>query len=183
MQTRQCVVSDSLGARCGPMCTQRLEGSNRETLGQRLLKEPIWIGLIVILSVITLFGVIYILRRKCGSLFVCCEVPRLKDDNILNADGTITLNSFPLKALTRPSISVISLSSPVFSGGSNRKVYSCVYLYYCSTFLQVPSHQCLLAGLRGLQAWCLPRVLEVLGSIPGKGWDFSTWTWTSSNTP
>ncbi|GFR69957.1 hypothetical protein ElyMa_003773000 [Elysia marginata] len=83
-----------------------------ETLGQRLLQEPIWIGLIVILSVIFLSGVFYLIRRKWGRKFNCCEIKKPKeDDNILNADGTITLNSFPLKRMTRPpTLSPISIS-------------------------------------------------------------------------
>ncbi|XP_035827422.1 uncharacterized protein LOC106012669 [Aplysia californica] len=96
------------------MCAQRMDDSELAiTLGERLLKEPIWIGLIVILSVLLLFGILYVIRRKCGKHFTCCQIAKPKDDNILNADGTITLNSFPLRKITRPTtLSPVSLSPP-----------------------------------------------------------------------
>jgi len=36
------------------------------TIGQKLLKEPIWIGMIVMLNLLLFFCVTYVVRRKCG---------------------------------------------------------------------------------------------------------------------
>ncbi|KAK7462537.1 hypothetical protein BaRGS_00038422 [Batillaria attramentaria] len=45
-----------------------------ESIGQRLLREPILIGLIVILSVLLLFGILCIVRRRCAKRFACCRI-------------------------------------------------------------------------------------------------------------
>jgi hypothetical protein len=51
------------GAKCSveiPKAEEKL------TIGQKLLKEPIWIGMIVILNLVLFFCVSYVIRRKCG---------------------------------------------------------------------------------------------------------------------
>ncbi|XP_076449512.1 uncharacterized protein LOC143285946 [Babylonia areolata] len=45
-----------------------------KTIGQRLLGEPIWIGLIVILSVLVFFGILCLVRRRCAKRYACCQL-------------------------------------------------------------------------------------------------------------
>ncbi|XP_071089298.1 uncharacterized protein [Haliotis cracherodii] len=67
----------------GSQCGKPLENSKMTVaIGQRLLGEPIWIGLIVILSVLLAFGIFYVIRRKCGKHFTCCDIKVKKKEKI-----------------------------------------------------------------------------------------------------
>ncbi|KAH3772542.1 hypothetical protein DPMN_173883, partial [Dreissena polymorpha] len=73
----QCNIStnDTISCLCaieykGETCmelVQYVTSKTEETIGQKLLKEPIWIGLIVIINLILFFVVACIVRRKCGT--------------------------------------------------------------------------------------------------------------------
>ena len=58
----------------GPFCNVTVDHVLNMTIGQRLLGEPIWIGLIVILSVLLLFGILCVVRRKCAKRYACCQI-------------------------------------------------------------------------------------------------------------
>ena len=38
-----------------------------------LMDEPIWIGMIVVLMLLFLFGILFLTRRRCSRHFKCCE--------------------------------------------------------------------------------------------------------------
>jgi hypothetical protein len=50
------------------------EGGASEEIGQRLLREPIWIGMIVVLSVVLVVGVTCLIRRRCAKRYTCCQI-------------------------------------------------------------------------------------------------------------
>ncbi|WAR13202.1 hypothetical protein MAR_027382, partial [Mya arenaria] len=51
----------------GPNCRLAVKPDDDLTIGQKLLREPIWIGMIVILNIVFLSCVSYVVRRKCGT--------------------------------------------------------------------------------------------------------------------
>ncbi|XP_070178274.1 uncharacterized protein [Littorina saxatilis] len=67
----QCVCDEKIGAYCNITSTSH---PLNKTIGELLLGEPIWIGLIVILSVLFLFGVLCLVRRRCAKRFACCQL-------------------------------------------------------------------------------------------------------------
>ncbi|WAR13214.1 hypothetical protein MAR_027394, partial [Mya arenaria] len=50
-----------------PNCRLAVKPDDNLTIGQKLLREPIWIGMIVILNIVFLSCVSYVVRRKCGT--------------------------------------------------------------------------------------------------------------------
>lgn len=43
------------------------------TVGQKLLKEPIWIGMVVVFILLIIFGICYVIKKKCAKYTVCCK--------------------------------------------------------------------------------------------------------------
>lgn len=43
------------------------------TVGQKLIKEPIWIGIIVVFNLLILFGISYVIKKKCAKYLMCCK--------------------------------------------------------------------------------------------------------------
>ncbi|XP_062579282.1 uncharacterized protein LOC134241237 [Saccostrea cucullata] len=56
------------------------------TVGQKLLKEPIWIGMIVVFILLIIFGISYIIKKKCAKYLICCkdtkDILREREDEI-----------------------------------------------------------------------------------------------------
>ncbi|XP_052818407.1 protein eyes shut-like [Mya arenaria] len=70
----QCVLVNENKTECmcdadftGPNCRLAVKPDDDLTIGQKLLREPIWIGMIVILNIVFLSCVSYVVRRKCGT--------------------------------------------------------------------------------------------------------------------
>ncbi|XP_055955435.1 uncharacterized protein LOC126815047, partial [Patella vulgata] len=64
----------------------------QSSISDILMSEPIWIGLIVILSVLCFFGIFYLIRRKCGKYFKCCEPNKKKTPNKDNKKDKTDMN-------------------------------------------------------------------------------------------
>lgn len=43
------------------------------TVGQKLLKEPIWIGMVVVFILLIIFGICYVIKKRCAKYTVCCK--------------------------------------------------------------------------------------------------------------
>ncbi|KAL4234952.1 hypothetical protein ACF0H5_006594 [Mactra antiquata] len=87
------------------------------TIGQKLLKEPIWIGMIVIVNLVVFFCLAYVVRRKCGKKIARLFPKRSKpstNNSKENSKGS-TYNVDSLDRLPERSISSIHLETPKIS--------------------------------------------------------------------
>lgn len=71
----------------GSTCSESIPEPEEDlTIGQKLLKEPIWIGMIVILNLVFFFCVSYVIRRKCGKK-IAKMLPHLTKATNCNSKG------------------------------------------------------------------------------------------------
>ena len=59
----------------GVNCSERTGHTSAQmsSVTDKLLKEPIWVGMIVMFNLLLLFGALYIAKRRCGRYVPCCR--------------------------------------------------------------------------------------------------------------
>ncbi|XP_060081091.1 uncharacterized protein LOC132560445 [Ylistrum balloti] len=87
-----CICS---GQWTGDDCSVKIP-EQKETIaaGEKLLNEPIWIGMIVVLNLVFAFTSMFIVRRRCEKKFKCCKETKSSEDNKAGR-GVHTENNYP----------------------------------------------------------------------------------------
>ncbi|XP_045193472.2 uncharacterized protein LOC123549434 [Mercenaria mercenaria] len=97
----------------GPRCSILIPKPEEQlTIGQKLLKEPIWIGMIVMLNLVLFFCVSYVIRRKCGKRIARLFPKKTPTHNISKeAENSKGEHSADTDHAER-NISIVSLKTP-----------------------------------------------------------------------
>ncbi|CAH1779629.1 unnamed protein product [Owenia fusiformis] len=64
-----------------------------KTFAERLLDEPFWIGVIVVLIVLLITGMVYCIKKKCADNFECLQEQKPDDTEVFTRTGDYGLNS------------------------------------------------------------------------------------------